>query len=454
VVGDHRQAIFGVRGADQRNILQFAEHYEGATVVDLDINYRSTPQIVSCFNAFFDDCQMTTPNNAGPRVRLALSGTEEREAQAVVSRILGRLDKGISPGEIAVLYRVHALSRAIEERLRDAGIRYQVVGGLTFYERAEVKDVIAYLRLICNPHSNVDLQRVINVPRRAISAKTVDKLRSMAHAKGSSLWDAIPSLLAREKLAPKTQQGLQRFMLAIKQARQDMTGKPVIDDRPLDLFNRQPVGDAPPPTKPELSLVSIAHRLLDSTGYREYWSQEVAKFERKRKAVEHERALQKQRNVEEVVAAVGAYQDRTEAPTLAGYIEEVALMADQDELKDGAVSLMTIHAAKGLEYDAVFVVGCEEGLLPFSKAIAEGSIDEETRLAFVACSRARKWLTLSMADFRFMYGERKQTAPSRFFRLFPHDAGDIHPKLEEWRDRRNNNHVHKEAAPGWRRDDE
>lgn len=423
VVGDPRQSIYAFRGADIRNILAFKEDYPDATVVDLNINYRSSPQVVRCFNALFSSEPMITPNATGALVRIEMSATEEREADHVVGRIMQHLSEGVAPSEIAVLYRVHALSRPIEERLRNAGVRYQVVGGLSFYERAEVKDVIAYLRLVENPHSNVDLLRVINVPRRAVSDKTIDKLRALAAAEGCSMWSAIPALLSRGDLTQKTHAGVQRFQLAIKQAREDLGGRAIVNDpRQRDLFG-EPIGEHPNPTPP--SLTTLASTLLDRTGYRGHWQREVQKLEDKgNKPIDHEKAMQKQKNVEEVVNALNAYSDRVRAPTLSGYLEEVALMADQDNLKDGRVSLMTIHAVKGLEFDVVFVVGCEEKLLPFSRATTEADLEEEKRLAFVAISRARKWLTLSLTEQRFMYGDRQEVFASRFLGSLPKDAID------------------------------
>lgn len=437
-------SIYAFRGADVRNILSFSENYPDARVVDLNINYRSTPQVVSVFNALFEDCAMSTPNAPGPRVRVTQSATEEVEASDIVSRVMALVERGVAPNQIAVLYRMHALSRAIEERLRNRGIRYQVVGGRTFYERSEVKDVIAYLRLVENPHSNVDLQRVINTPRRAVSAKTVDKLREVAHLKRCSLWDAIPTLLATEKLNANTQQGLRRFMLAIKHTRQELDGTaPTLPEAPpvarpapqqADLFGTapqvatapaEPEREASPADNEKFSLASLTSGLLDRTGYRQHWVAEVQKLSEKRKPVELERALQKQRNVEEVVAAVDGYEMRTSKPTLGGYLQEVALMADQDQLKGESVSLMTVHASKGLEFDAVFLVGCEEGLLPFSKAIAQDEIDEERRLMFVACSRARKYLTLTTASCRYLHGKPMMTEPSRFLEELPPHVLDM-----------------------------
>lgn len=398
VVGDHRQGIYGFRGANARNILLFTERYPGAVVVDLDTNYRSDGNIVRCFNSLFEDSDMRAAEGrpGGERVQVLGCGHEGHEASSVCSRIFSMLDAGVAPSEIAVLYRVHALSRHIEERLRDQGVKYQVVGGLTFYERRVVKDFLSYLRLMVNPDSDVDVERVVNTPRRGVSDKTVARVRRCAVERRCSLYQAIPVAMGEVK-AEKTRRGLLGFYYLVKHAREELASG--------------------------MRLVDFVSRVLDVSGYRDFLQAEVRKHAASRKRVEEERAAQDLLNVEQVVNAVESYCERVKEPTLAGYLEEVALLTNQDELKDGAVSLMTIHAAKGLEYEAVFVVGVEEGLLPFARAITPEEVTEERRLFFVAVSRAKKHLVLSYADWRRLYqGDPVEKKPSRFLRVLPCDA--------------------------------
>jgi len=408
VVGDHRQAIYGFRGANYRNILLFKDRYEDAEVVSLDTNYRSDGNIVTCFNALFEDSEMkpVVGRSAGKKIEVAGCIDEEHEATAVCGRIATALEMGVPPSEIAVLYRVHALSRAIEERLRDSGLAYQVVGGLSFYERSVVKNALAYVRLVTNPHSDVDLERVINLPPRGLGPDAIGRLHVLAAERRCSLWDAIPSLIPL--CTPKPARGLQSFQLLVKQAQEDYSSKRV-------------------------GLADIVESLLVRSGYRQRLMEERTTRQEKigaedlrrpktrkgrvaKEVVEAERAEQNLLNLDQVVAAVEAYEGRIREPTLQGYLEEVALITDQDQLKDGAVSLMTIHAAKGLEYQYVFVVGVESKILPFVRA---EDLSEELRLLFVAVSRAKKSLSLSYAMARRMFGQIEQKCPSDFLNRVP-----------------------------------
>jgi len=408
VVGDHRQSIYGFRGADHRNILAFGQNFPGATVVDLDENYRSSPQIVACFNAIIDGSAMRTPNAGFELVDIRSCADQEREADKVASDILAKIRRrGVPPTELAVLYRVHALSRAIEDRLRNAGVPYQIVGGTSFYDRAEVRNILSYLRLVDNPQSDVDFTRVVNVPPRRIGAKILGRVSRLAE--GGQLWAAAERLLLDASFKGAGRDGLQRFVLALRQAKRAHD----------ELRALGPGQDA---DGRDRSLAAVTRQLIDASGYRAYLEKKLREYEGQKRAPAADKISAKIRNIEEVASAVAAYEARVKEPTLAGFLEEVSLLSDQDKLVDGKVSLMTIHASKGLEFDAVWLIGAEKGFLPSARATTESEIEEEDRLAFVACSRARKWLSITYCDRRLVYGEERDRWPSPFLERLPVEA--------------------------------
>ncbi len=397
VVGDLRQSIYSFRGADHTNLLLFKERYPTAKLVDLTLNYRSTKTIVAAFNCLQPGSVMETPNATGDLIRVRGCRDGEHEADVVAGQILEKIREDVPRSELAVLYRVHALSRAIEERLRDAGVKYQIVGGTKFYERKVVKDVLAYIRLLSNPQSDLDFERVINVPPRALGPKAVDRVRQEARRTGKSMCETVPTVL--DAFKGNARSGLQRFHLLLVQAHRDRHAG---------------------------TLADAVATMLVSSGYRKHLDAKQKTAATKRKAVDAEKYAQQLLHLDQVVAAVTAYEKRHKEPSFEGFLEEVSLLTDQDSLKGDAVSLMTIHGSKGLEYNAVWVIGFERGLLPFGRSgKSNGAPDapmdvdmaEEARLAFVACSRPRKWLSLTYAAERMMYGKTEQKGPSRFLRM-------------------------------------
>ena len=392
VVGDHRQSIYRFRGADWRNIELFRKEFPDAVEVNVDINYRSCGHIVGCFNSLFDDCTMTTPNEPGPLVTVSDHADGEQEAGAVTRHVLQQLAAGTPASELAVLYRVHTLSRPLEEQFNRAGINYQIAGGPGFYDRSEVRNVLAYLRLAVNPESNVDAERVINLPRRKLGHKVVASLRDCALQRGCSLYQGLPLAPGMERFPPLALKAMGEFYEMIEQARDKLDS---------------------------LSLTDVVGELVERTGLADMYLSERANHLKKKEPVKARRAERQAERVDEVVAAVAGYERRVKKPTLGGYLEQVALITAQDELAGEKVSLLTIHAAKGMEYDSVWVVGAEKGLLPFVKAVTDDDIAEERRLMFVACSRARQWLTLSYANERFLYGKWDQRKPSQFLDALP-----------------------------------
>lgn len=395
VVGDPNQAIFSFRAADPKNIRDFAKEFPDAKVVHLATNYRSSKNIVSTFNSLVPEGFATTDNPVGDRTLIRSFGDDAAEARFVVAGILNKIANGTPPGEIAVLYRIHALSRSIEEELRRQGQRYQLVGGMGFYERKVVKDSMAYLRLISNPDSDLDFERIINEPARGLGEKAVAKIRERARNAGKSLSAGVEDALASGLITGKAYEGLQRFYYVMKQVREVAEGTS------------------------HGRLAAAANHLLTATGYRLSLETKFNRFKKERKAAEAEKVVQDKYNLEQVVAAVDAYEKRVEKATLQGYLEEVSLISAQDDLGGAKITLATGHSTKGLEFDAVWVVGFERGMLPFALAATEAEQEEEGRLAYVMCSRPRKWLTISYCDERFLRGRIETTGPSEFLDRIP-----------------------------------
>lgn len=423
VVGDDDQCIYEWRNADVKIIRGFPEAFPNATVVKLEQNYRSTGHIV---RAALDvirtsrnrtDKDLWTAADKGRGVLIEACDTDRDEGRFVAREIqsaralgqgaavlAGKLAEPAEPvGTIAILYRTHAVARAIEEPLRDAEIPYVILGGPRFYDRKEVRDVLAYLRLVQNPSSNVDLLRAINVPARGIGAAKVARLEEIARARGQSLWSATAELQGTGELRPREAEGLRAFRELVYQAQ-----------------SARKTGIGPK---------RIAEMLIDESGYQKMWQDAAREFAQLGQHDKAEDAMARAENVSEILSAVGAFEDSQKEAgrkaTLDGYLERVALMTSADKKTEGAVAMMTIHAAKGLEFDKVFVVGCEEGLLPLRPEEGDRALDEERRLMYVACTRARKELTLSWSKVRYVHGKLVPNAPSRFLRAIdPDEYGD------------------------------
>jgi DNA helicase II / ATP-dependent DNA helicase PcrA len=390
VVGDADQAIYTWRGADIRNILDFGRDFPDARVVRLEQNYRSSQRILDAANAVIEhnagrmEKRLWSELGTGEPVRVIEAEDEHDEARIVAARIGALIEGGSSAADIAVFYRTNAQSRVLEDLLVRHGVPYQVIGGPRFYERAEVKDAMAYLSVLDNPTDEVALRRIINQPRRGIGDARVDRLASTAGFSRRSLWDAL--------------EDPEGAGLGAAAARSVCAFRGLMDE-----LRDQAV---------ELSVGELLETLLARTGVIE--------------TLEAEHTIEAQgriENLQELVGVSREYVARTEEPSLAGFLQEVALTADADALAadsgTGRVTLMTLHNAKGLEFDAVFVIGMEQNLFPHVRSIEEANIEEERRLCYVAITRARRELSLVYARQRTLFGARGFNAPSQFIDEIP-----------------------------------
>jgi DNA helicase-2/ATP-dependent DNA helicase PcrA len=399
--GDPDQSIYGWRGADIGNILSFERDYAKAKVVRLEQNYRSTKRILAAADALIvgnvmrKEKGLWTENDEGPAVRVLECEDGDEEAAEIAEDIVRRVREGVSPGDIAVFYRVNSLSRVIEEAFLRAGIAYQIARGVEFYNRKEIKDVLAYLRVLVNPSDEVALLRIINTPPRGIGATTIERLKERAATSGSRVYDLLTDDAALSSLG-RSGQKVREFGQLLRQL--------------------APVLDLPPGKALETAISHSGLRAL----YRE----------------SHEIDDAPSANLDELISAASEFQlDQPEA-TVVDWLEHAALISDVDAVRGegGAVMLMTLHAAKGLEFAHVYMIGLEEGLLPFRRAddgpSANGTDDEEERrLCFVGMTRTKKNLTMSRARYRMLRGVTQRTTRSRFLDELP-DAGVEWPESE------------------------
>jgi DNA helicase-2/ATP-dependent DNA helicase PcrA len=387
-VGDPDQSIYSFRSADINNILDFERDFPGTRTVALEQNYRSTSLILQAANTVISNNRERKPKELwselgdGEPVRVLEVEDEHAEARFVAAGIAGLVEEGFSGDEVAIFYRTNAQSRVLEDVLVRQGVAYQVIGGPRFYERAEIKDAIAYLQVIDNPYDAVSLQRIANRPRRGIGDSSLARLQTWADAQGRSLWEATE--FAEEAgvgAAPlRAVQGFRTLMQSLQSGAL------------------------------ELPVSELLERTLERSGYLE--------------ALEAERtieALGRLENLQELVGVAREYQERAEEPSLSHFLQEISLYSDQDAIRgeESLVTLMTLHNAKGLEFRAVYLIGMEEGIFPHSRSIEEQGIEEERRLAYVGMTRAREQLTLTHASSRSLWGSRGYNLPSRFLDELP-----------------------------------
>jgi DNA helicase-2/ATP-dependent DNA helicase PcrA len=388
-------SIYRWRGADVRNILGFTRDLPDARLVKLEQNYRSSGHVVRAALGIIrhaherEPKELWTANPDGEPVTLVQAHNERDEAGWVVGQIRAAIDAGTPPERIAVFYRVHAQSRVLEEAMRAANLPYQIIGGHKFFERAEIKDVLAYLRLAVNPRSDLDLARIVNVPPRRIGDRTVERLLGAARARAVGAFEAIRPLCAEEKMAAATRTALLEFAETI------------------EALGRM-AGSAAPS--------EVAREALERSGYLG-WLEGADTAE----------ADARLENVKELVGGIGEYEreamEAGERPTLGEYLARITLYTEQDALENAPrVPMMTVHAAKGLEFDVVFLTGMEEKLFPYvsaREAAEPRDVDEERRLAYVAVTRARRRLCIVHTATRLIYGQMRYNEPSRFIAELP-----------------------------------
>jgi DNA helicase-2/ATP-dependent DNA helicase PcrA len=400
VVGDDDQSIYGWRGADVKNILQFSS----ATVVKLEQNYRSTPTILKAANAVIRNNQarhekeLWSSKEAGEPITMFHAPTDMEEAQSVVQRAIAmRKERNIPWREMAILYRSNILSRPFEVALMQAawekegewrkGIPYQVFGGTEFSERSEIKDLIAFLKVIANPLDQESLLRIINVPRRGISEQALDILTQINRKRNIPLWELLKEELPKE-ISDRASSGIRSFIKIIETAREKFQIRP---------------------------LKTAFEWLIEEIHYKKAILEEV-KSEKMRSF--------KWENVSYCIEALDEYEKEEENPTLSHFLENTLLDQErfqyrEKEFKEDKITLMTFHSAKGLEFTACFLVGLEDQIIPHEKSLQDTGIEEERRLMYVAMTRAKKQLTLSMARMRKRYGKDSKSNPSRFLFEIP-----------------------------------
>jgi DNA helicase II / ATP-dependent DNA helicase PcrA len=396
VVGDEDQSIYGFRGAEVRNILEFTVDFKDADVVKLEQNYRSTETILDAANAVITHNTGRLGKNLwsdlgeGEKIHVAELEDEHAEARFVAGEIEELIDQGgLSRDEIAVFYRTNAHSRVLEDILVRYELPYQVIGGTKFYERAEIKDAIAYLQLMVNPADEVSFSRVINSPRRGIGDTSQGRLLNHANTTGRTIWEIALEPEAVPGLAAAAIRSISRFTELIEELRAEFENAPVAD---------------------------LLKALLERSGYLDALRAE--------RTIEAEGRIE---NLEELVGVAGEFdanrevEGPSELQPLEEFLQAISLYTDQDDLKrdESKVTLMTLHNAKGLEYDAVFIIGCEEGVFPHSRSLEEGNEEEERRLAYVGITRARKRLWMTHARSRRMFAGRETGFPSRFLSELP-----------------------------------
>ena len=394
-VGDPDQSIYSFRGADIRNILEFERDFPNTKVIPLEQNYRSTNTILQAANHVISHNRERKEKNLwselgeGDPVRIVETEDEHAEARFVAAEIAALIEQGYNSSEVAVVYRTNAQSRVLEDVLVRQGVAYIVIGGPRFYERAEIKDAIAYLQVLDNPNDAVSLMRIANRPRRGIGDTSIARLVTYADGLAGSLWEAM--------------------------ARPQEAGVAAASARAVAGFRN--VMETLMATASDATVATILEAVLDRTGFIE--------------SLEAERTIEARgriENLEELVGVAREYDSAAAEPSLSGFLQEISLYSDQDALRNpedgdgGQVTLMTLHNAKGLEFRAVFMLGMEEGIFPHSRSIEENSLEEERRLCYVGMTRAKERLTLTHAMRRNLYGRSDANLPSRFLDELPEEG--------------------------------
>ena len=400
-VGDQDQSVYGFRGADIRNIIEFENDFPGTRVITLEQNYRSTNHILRAANAVIENNSERKPKRLfsdlgeGDPVRVVEVEDEHAEARFVAAEIAGLIDGGYSASEIAVFYRTNAQSRVLEDVLVRQDVPYQVIGGPRFYERAEIRDAIAYLTVLVNPSDAGSLLRIANRPRRGIGDTSLARLVTHAEARGLTLFQAMadPEAAGVTAAAARSSRSFHATMEALMAASQ------------------------------ELHVDELLERVLEKTGVLD--------------AFEAERTIEARgriENLQELVGVAREYRLENADATVAGFLQDISLVSDQDTIRDdrGLVTLMTLHNAKGLEFRAVFAIGMEEGVFPHVRAVEEQGVEEERRLAYVGMTRAMERLTLTHTMSRSLWGRRNYNLASRFLDELPNEVERERLRPSSW----------------------
>nr|WP_251027646.1 DNA helicase PcrA [Bacillus sp. ISL-41] len=404
VVGDSDQSIYRWRGADITNILSFEKDYPRASVILLEQNYRSTKKILLAANMVIQNNMNRKPKNLwtenpeGNKIMYYRADSEQGEAQFVIGKIQEQLRNGRKLSDIAILYRTNAQSRVIEESFLKSNIDYSIVGGIKFYDRKEIKDILAYLRLISNPDDDISLQRIINVPKRAIGSTSIDKIANFAAMHDLSMFQALETI-EMIGLSPKAEKAAAEFRNLVSN------------------YTHQ---------QEYLSVTELVEEVLDKTGYRDMLKAE--------KSLESQSRLE---NIDEFLTVTKSFEESSEDKSLVAFLTDLALVADIDRLDDDGekktdfVTLMTLHSAKGLEFPVVFLIGMEEGVFPHSRSLMEeDEMEEERRLAYVGITRAEEELFITNAQMRTLFGRTNMNPESRFIKEIPADlVEDAVPKV-------------------------
>ena len=392
VVGADDQSIDGFRGADIENILNFEKDFDDARVIKLEQNYRSTGNILDLANGViknnFDrkDKRLWTGNSTGEKIELEVAMDEREEAEYVANKIEGLLEKGHKYSDFAILYRTNAQSRNFEEIFMRRSIPYKLVGGLKFYGRREIKDVVAYLNLIQNPTDNLSLKRIINVPKRGIGNVTLNKIEDYANEQGESMYSSLLSVDKIPGLSKRVVNNLNNF---------------------VDLINNFIV------MKEILDAAEFIEKVVNEVGY-------IEELEREN-SIESQTRLE---NIREFISVAVDFERENPDGNIEDFLANVSLLSDVDKTEelDSSVTMLTVHSSKGLEFPVVFMVGMEEGLFPMSRALeSEKEVEEERRLCYVAITRAEERLYIVHTKVRTIYGRTNYTLPSRFVDEMPRE---------------------------------
>jgi DNA helicase II / ATP-dependent DNA helicase PcrA len=393
VVGDSDQSIYRWRGADIANILSFEKDYPNATMIFLEQNYRSTKRILAAANKVIENNQNRKPKNLwtenmeGNKISYYRADSEQGEAQFVAGKINEITRNGKKLSDIAILYRTNAQSRVMEEVLLKSNLNYTIVGGTKFYDRKEIKDLLAYLRLIANPDDDISLRRIINVPKRGIGATSMDKVADYARDYDLSIYQALESV-EMIGISAKATKAAREFATLIH-----------------NYTNQQEY----------LSVTELVEQVIDKTGYREMLQAE--------KTIEAQSRLE---NIDEFLSVTKVFEENNDDKSLVGFLTDLALVADIDQLDEkkeesqDAVTLMTLHSAKGLEFPVVFLLGLEEGVFPHSRSLMDDQeMEEERRLMYVGVTRAEQELYVTNAQMRTLFGRTNMNPVSRFISEIP-----------------------------------